>query len=563
MIIAFTEFRHPEIYGVLPGAGARPGDRRGRDVRRVRRLPVVERRAGARSSWATPARSRSAARWPASRCSTRTHAAAADPRGSAADRDALGDRAGHLVPRLPPAGAAHGADPPSLRGRRLVGVHGDRAVLAVRRRSASRSASASSTPTSSGSVSSDAPGARDHAPLRGNSRRAWCGVRLRRDGPDAMTAVMPGLGARFGVARRFAERTTRAYANEPAPPARLRRRCARPSRAQHRRPRDDPLGVVGRRAEQLRLVVVLLQPAARLGARAASSRSSSRRASTTTRGAARARGCSACRVVLLFVVLVPGVGIMVDGSRRWLGYGPLRMQPSELAKLALLVLRRRRARPPRRPPRTTGAQWRPVLVVLGGCSACLVMLEPDLDSTIVLALIAVRAAARRRRAPRSTSPTLGGAGVALVDGARVRGAVPPGAHARVPRPVARHGEHRLPDRAVADRARERRRQRRRPRRGPREVDVPARTRTPTSSSRSSARSSASSAACSCSRCSPASGSSASTSRGTRPTASACCSRPASPRGSSARPRSTSARSSGCCRCRASRCRSCRPAARRS
>ena len=47
MIIAFTEFRHPDIYGVLPRAGARPGGRRGRDVRRVRGLPVVER--GARA----------------------------------------------------------------------------------------------------------------------------------------------------------------------------------------------------------------------------------------------------------------------------------------------------------------------------------------------------------------------------------------------------------------------------------------------------------------------------------------------------------------------------------
>ena len=47
MIIAFTEFRHPDIYGVPAGAGARPGGRRGGDVRRVRRLPLVERRARA------------------------------------------------------------------------------------------------------------------------------------------------------------------------------------------------------------------------------------------------------------------------------------------------------------------------------------------------------------------------------------------------------------------------------------------------------------------------------------------------------------------------------------
>ncbi len=115
---------------------------------RVRRVPLVERRAGARSSWATRARSRSAARWRASRCSA-TRPAAADPRRPLRDRDAERDRAGGLVPWLPPAGAAHGADPPPLRGGRLARVHGDRAVLAVRRRRASRSGSGSSTPTSS------------------------------------------------------------------------------------------------------------------------------------------------------------------------------------------------------------------------------------------------------------------------------------------------------------------------------------------------------------------------------------------------------------------------------
>ena len=47
MIIAFTEFRHPDIYNVHLRAGARPGGRRGRDVRRVRRVPLVERRARA------------------------------------------------------------------------------------------------------------------------------------------------------------------------------------------------------------------------------------------------------------------------------------------------------------------------------------------------------------------------------------------------------------------------------------------------------------------------------------------------------------------------------------
>src|SRR5262245_55070553 len=41
-------------------------------------------------------------------------------------------------------------------------------------------------------------------------------------------------------------------------------------------------------------------------------------------------------VGLCAIVLLPNVGIMVGGSRRWLGLGWMRFQPSELAKLAVL-----------------------------------------------------------------------------------------------------------------------------------------------------------------------------------------------------------------------------------
>jgi cell division protein FtsW len=45
----------------------------------------------------------------------------------------------------------------------------------------------------------------------------------------------------------------------------------------------------------------------------------------------------AVSLVLLVVVLMPQVGTMVNGARRWIPLGMLSFQPSELAKLAVLI----------------------------------------------------------------------------------------------------------------------------------------------------------------------------------------------------------------------------------
>ena len=44
----------------------------------------------------------------------------------------------------------------------------------------------------------------------------------------------------------------------------------------------------------------------------------------------------AVSVIMLFLVLIPGVGIKVDGARRWLSLG-IRFQPSEIGKFAIIL----------------------------------------------------------------------------------------------------------------------------------------------------------------------------------------------------------------------------------
>ena len=86
---------------------------------------------------------------------------------------------------------------------------------------------------------------------------------------------------------------------------------------------------------------------------------------------------------LTIAVMLPGLGVTVNGATRWLGAGPLQFQPSELLKVAIVLYAAQllAARPGA--VRTIGELVRPLLLVVG--MACLLLMkQPDMGTTMVI-----------------------------------------------------------------------------------------------------------------------------------------------------------------------------------
>lgn len=92
-------------------------------------------------------------------------------------------------------------------------------------------------------------------------------------------------------------------------------------------------------------------------------------------------------MILMLAVLIPGIGVTVDGSSRWLRAGPLSFQPSELAKLALILFAAdvfsRKKEKTFQHLRHTLLPMIPVLLIL----VALVMKQPDLGTTLIVSSI--------------------------------------------------------------------------------------------------------------------------------------------------------------------------------
>jgi rod shape determining protein RodA len=96
-------------------------------------------------------------------------------------------------------------------------------------------------------------------------------------------------------------------------------------------------------------------------------------------------------LALVLLVLVKLIGSGGEGTaagiESWIVIGPVRLQPAELAKIAVALMLARVLGEWKEPPRTLWALWKPIAVVLVPMG--LVMLQPDLGSALVFASILV------------------------------------------------------------------------------------------------------------------------------------------------------------------------------
>ncbi|MEO4053617.1 putative lipid II flippase FtsW [Solibacillus sp. CAU 1738] len=85
-------------------------------------------------------------------------------------------------------------------------------------------------------------------------------------------------------------------------------------------------------------------------------------------------------LVLLVAVLIPGIGIWRNGSRSWIGIGPLTLQPAELVKITTLLYLSIRLAKVKSYERVVKLEHFIILFI----PATLIMLQPDFGAVFIL-----------------------------------------------------------------------------------------------------------------------------------------------------------------------------------
>ncbi len=86
---------------------------------------------------------------------------------------------------------------------------------------------------------------------------------------------------------------------------------------------------------------------------------------------------------LTAALMIPGIGVNINGATRWIAAGPLQFQPSELLKLAVMLYAARLLASRPRALRSLGGLVRPLLLVVAA-SALLLLAQPDMGTAMVI-----------------------------------------------------------------------------------------------------------------------------------------------------------------------------------
>lgn len=89
--------------------------------------------------------------------------------------------------------------------------------------------------------------------------------------------------------------------------------------------------------------------------------------------------------ILLILVLIPGIGTVRNGSRSWFGIGGLGVQPSEFAKLGLIIFTSKYLARNQKNMGDIKKGALPIFLIIG-IFFILIMLEPDFGTAMVMAL---------------------------------------------------------------------------------------------------------------------------------------------------------------------------------
>jgi cell division protein FtsW len=92
--------------------------------------------------------------------------------------------------------------------------------------------------------------------------------------------------------------------------------------------------------------------------------------------------------LLLLAVLVPHVGRVINGSRRWIGFGGIGLQPSELSKLGIVIYLSYYLSGKTLDLHKFFYDFGPMLLVLIAY-ICLLLLEPDMGTATVVFIISL------------------------------------------------------------------------------------------------------------------------------------------------------------------------------